>query len=471
MSTRLSALDAAFLAFESDRTPTHVGTLAFFEGGPFRDGAGRFRLAELRQRVEGRLHLVPRLRQVPAPTPLGLAHPVLVDVADFDIAHHVRLVEVGAPGSEAEALELAAQLHMERLDPSRPLWELWFVDGLADGRVALVEKIHHSIVDGVSGVEVATVLLDLDPDPPVDAAPTWEPTPEPGPVALALAGIGDRLRRPVDLLADALGGLRHPVAAAREVAHDVEALRSVLRPPLAAPRSSLNVQVGHRRRLAVVRRDLAAVKDDAHAHGGTVNDLVLAAVTGGLRRLLESRGELDGDADLALRALVPVSLHTATGELGNVVAGLVVDLPVGIDDPSARLASIAADMRDRKASGEAAASAGILHAADLLPPVLARSLSRAVHHQPFVNLVVTNVPGTSFPLYAMGARMLDAIPIVPLGGNLSVSIGILSYDGHLDLGLFADPEACPDLDVLVDGIEVAFDELVRARASGSRRTP
>ncbi len=462
MTTRLTALDNAFLAFESDRTPTHVGTVAFFEGGPFHDDNGAFRLEEIRTRIESRLHLVPRLRQVPAPTPLGIAHPVLVDDADFDIAHHVKLLAVGAPADEDAVFDLASTLHMETLDRSRPLWELWFVDGMADGRVALIEKIHHSIVDGVSGVEVATVMLDLAREPHDEPAPRWAPEPGRSSVELAAEGVVDRVRRPFDLLTDVLGGLRHPVDTARTTLHDVGALRTLLGPPRRATRSSLNVDVGHKRRLVAVRRDLAEVKEHAHAHGATVNDLVLTTVSLGLRRLLEARGELADDPGFALRALVPVSLHTARGELGNVVAGLVVDLPVGLEVPVATIRSISADMRRHKESGTAAASVRLLRGADLLPPALADSIGKAVHHQPFVNLVVTNVPGTSFPLYAMGAQMLDAVPVVPLGGNLAVSIGVLSYNGRLDLGLYADPEAVPDLDVLVAGIETAFDELAAA---------
>ncbi|MDZ7676089.1 MAG: wax ester/triacylglycerol synthase family O-acyltransferase [Acidimicrobiales bacterium] len=458
--TRLTALDSAFLAFESDRTPTHVGSVAFFEGEPFHDAHGAFRLADVRERIGARLHLVPRLRQRPTGTPLGVAHPLLVDDPDFDIAHHVKLTEVGAPASEAEVLELAAELHMERLDRSRPLWEIWFVDGLADGRVAMVEKIHHSIVDGVSGVEIATVLLDLERHPPETDPPPWQPE-EQGAVELLAGGMADRVRQPFDLLTDALDSLRHPAETAERAVHDARALSSFLRPPLLAPRSSLNDQVGHRRRLVPIRRDLAAVKEHAHGHGGTVNDLVLAAVTGGLRQLLTARGELPHDPGFALRALVPVSLHAAEGELGNVVAGLVVDLPVGLEEPIAQIRSITADLREHKKTGEATASARLLRGADLLPPVLTRSVSQAVHHQPFVNLVVTNVPGTTFPLYAMGAELLDAVPIVPLGGNLSISVGVLSYHGRIDLGIFADADACPDLDVLVAGIESAFDTLAQ----------
>ncbi len=458
--TRLTALDNAFLAFESDRTPTHVGTVAFFEGDPFHDEHGDFRLDEIRARVESRLHLVPRLRQIPAETPLGVAHPLLVDDPDFDIAHHVKLLQVGAPADEAAVFELAATLHMERLDRDRPLWELWFVDGLADGRVALVEKIHHSIVDGVSGVEVATVLLDVEREPAEPEAPPWTPDDDHSGFDLMAEGVADRIRRPFDLLTDALSSLRHPVQTAREAVHDADALRSFLEAPLRAPKSTLNVDVGHQRRLVAIRRDLSEVKEHAHHHGGTVNDLVLAAVTAGLRDLLDARGELpDDDPAFALRALVPVSLHTAEGELGNVVAGLIVDLPVGMADPVARIRSISADLRHHKETGEAAASARLLRGADLLPPTVANSIGRAVHHQPFINVIVTNVPGTTFPLYAMGAEMLDAVPIVPLGGNLTVSIGVLSYNGRIDLGLLADPVAMPDLDTLVAGVEAGFEDL------------
>lgn len=458
--TRLTALDSAFLAFESDRTPTNVGSVAFFEGAPFHDEHGAFRLAETRQRIESRVHLVPRLRQVPAETPFGVAHPVLVDHPEFDIAHHVKLVEVGAPAGEAAVLELAAELHMETLDRSRPLWELWFVDGMADGRVAMIEKIHHSIVDGVSGVEVATVLLDVEREPTEPDEIPYEPE-EHGLVELLAGGIADRIARQLGFVTAAFGDLRHPVETVERAVNDARALASFLRPPLRAPHTSLNVHVGHRRRLVSVRRDLATVKEHAHAHGGTVNDLVLAAVTAGLRQLLASRDELPEDPGFALRALVPVSLHTADGQLGNVIAGLVVDLPVGIEGVVGQIRSISADLAVHRGTGEIDASARLLRSADLLPPVLAQSVSRAVHHQPFVNLVVTNVPGTTFPLYAMGAELLEAIPIVPLGGNLSVSVGVLSYNGRIVLGIFADPDACGDLDVLVEGVESAFDALAQ----------
>ncbi len=457
MATRLHALDDAFLAAETARTPTHVGSVCTFEAGPLRD-AGRIRLRDLQDSVASRLHLVPRLRQVVASPPFGVAPPLLVDDADFDITHHVRLAAVAAPGDQAALQDLAATLHTERLDRSRPLWELWFVDGLADGRVGLVEKIHHAIADGVSGVEVASVLLDLEPSPPTTPAPGWEPLDAPAPAAQLLAGLGDRVVGPLGRVAGALSQVRRPGAALASVGRGVRGLGALLDPPLRAPATSLNAPVGPHRQLLAVRRDLAEVRRAAHRRGATVNDLVLTAVGGGLRTLLDHRGELPVDADLALHVLVPVSLHRG-GDLGNVVGGIVVRLPVGDADVEHRLSAVQGAMAAHKASGEGRLTADLLGAADLFPTSLAHVVSRSVHRQPLVNVIVTNVPGPDAPLYALGARMLDAVPIVPLGGNLTVSIGVLSYDGRLVVGLFADPEACPDLRTLADGVEEGFDAL------------
>ncbi len=457
--THLTALDAAFLAFEDDRTPAHVGSVCFFEGDPFHDADGRFRIAELRARIEARLHLVPRLRQVPLPGPLALTRPTLVDDPAFDIAHHVKVLEAGAPGDEASVLGLAATLHMELLDRSRPLWELWFVDGLADGRVALIEKIHHAIVDGVSGVEVATVLLDLRPDVESADPSPWSPAPLPRPADRLAAEIARSLRPPVDAVGAAIGRLLHPVSSATDLARDLRDLRDGLSQPRSAPESPLNQQVGHRRELTVVRRSLEAARASAHAHDATVNDLVVSAVAGGLRRWLEARGDLPEDDDFALRALIPVSMHAGDGEIGNQVGSLFVPIPVGIDDPVARLRSIASDLAERKASGAARSSAMLLHAVDLLPAAITRTVSLAVHRQGLVNLVITNIPGPPFALYAMGAEMLDALPVVPLGGNLGLSVGVLSYNGSLNVGLFADPDIVPDLAALGAGIDAEFDRV------------
>ncbi len=450
-TTRLSALDAAFLHYETDGTPAHVGSVAFFEGDPFRDDDGRFRLAAVRSRIESRLHLVPRLRQVVLPTPLGIAHPVLADDRYFDIVHHVKLVEVGAPGDESSVLELAASLHMERLDRDRPLWEMIFVDGMADGRVALVEKIHHAIVDGVSGVEVATVLLDLERDTEDHDAPAWYPHAWDGPAERLVKGLANRIALPFRWAAGAVSDLSSGSGALD--------LKTITRTFATAPKSSLNREVGHRRRLEPVRRDLEVVRARAHEHGATINDMVLAAVTQGLRAVLLARGETVEPSVEPLRALVPVSLHEAEGDLGNRVASLVVDLPIGISDPVERIETVAATMKEAKASGTAAASDQLLKGADLIPPNLAAVISRAVHRQPLINLVITNVPGPDVPLYAIGAKMLDAIPIVPLAGNLTISIGVLSYEGRLVLGLYGDPDAFDDFDVLVAAVEQGFDDL------------
>ncbi len=457
---RLGAIDVTYLDAEEPRVPLHVASLAIFEAGPLLDGEGRLRLGELQERIERRLGLLPRLRQRVQRVPGGVARPVWVDDEGFDITRHVDAVELPAPGDDAALLHLVEELLMVPLDRSHPLWHLRFVTGLSCNRVALVERAHHAMVDGVSGVDVSMVLLDTEPGAPVDGEKTWQPEPAPTPAALVVAGLADRVAAPLSAAIRVARSVLHPDQLIGGIRQTASALGTLGRSGWLAPKAPTNEQVGATRQILVTRVPFDDLQAAAARAGTTVNDVVLSVVAGGVRTLFESRGE-PVPAGRVLKTLIPVSLrdesHAMT--LGNRVGGMFANLPIGIADCGERLAAVHEITTELKASPEAATSSALLGLADLLPLSAARAIGRAVHHQPFVNTVITNVPGPPFPLYAMGSRMIEAIPIVPLGGNMDFEVAVLSYDGALTLCVTADRATCPDAQALMDGIESAFGEL------------
>jgi WS/DGAT/MGAT family acyltransferase len=476
---QLSTLESSFLWFEQPGRPIHVGAVATFEGAPLLDTDGRLRLDDLRRLIDDRLDEVPRLRQRIAAGTSPLERPRWVDDPDFAVAHHVDEIAVEPPGDEAAFRRVAERVNSELFPPERPPWQMRFVTGLAAGRVGLVERAHHALVDGVGGVDVAAVFLDLDrrgrppradraglptgPTPAAAAGPAGAPPPTLH-IPASVAALGGWLRLPAEVVGAAASAARHPLATARGAAGLARGLATVAAEGVLAPSASLNVVPGDRSELAWVSARLDGVRAAGRAAGGTVNDVVLAAVTAGLRSLLIER-RVPLPHDLALKALVPVSERggdpggDGVPALGNQVSALLAPLPVGDGDPARRLATIVASTRRLKASGEAAAIGAVLHAADLLPAPLARAVVRGVEHQPFVNLVVTNVPGPDCPLYLMGAEMLEAYPVLPLGANLSVGVAILSYNGTLHMGLTADADRCPDLAVFARSVDDALTAL------------
>jgi WS/DGAT/MGAT family acyltransferase len=469
---RLTALDASFVWFERPRVPIHVGAVATFEAAPLLDASGRLRLAELRDRIDARLDALPRLRRRLAPVPFDLDRPRWVDDPEFDIARHVGEIRLPPPGDEAALRRLAGDLQGEMLPRDRPLWDLRFVTGLSGDRVGLVERIHHALVDGVSGVELATLLLDLDPDAPAPPPPPpWSPAPPPDRLSLFAAGLRDRLADPVRAARAVADFALHPLDAARAAATVAQGVGTMVDEGLLAPRTSLNAPLAGARRLAWVRARLDEVRAAGHGAKASVNDVVLTAVAGGLRSLFLERGERL-PPDLVLKALVPVSLHGADehGTLGNRVSSIYAPLPVGIGDPQARLAAVARSMRRLKSRPEADSMGLVLDAVNVLPAVAARLIARAVEHQRFVNLVVTNVPGPPCPLYAGGARMLEAFPVVPLDANMTVGVAVLSYDGALMISLTADDLLCSDVDVFAAGIEQSLAQLGVAAAEPRQST-
>jgi diacylglycerol O-acyltransferase len=455
MSERLSTLDASFLYLEEPDTPMHVGGVLILEKLP----GGVDALAAL---VEARLSLVPRYRQRVAEVPGHLANPVWVDDPDFDIAYHVRRSGLPRPGTETQLLDLVSRLTSRPLDRSRPLWEAYLIEGLADNRVAVVTKTHPALVDGLSAIDIGQVLLDVAPDAPAPEPTEWRPGSVPTGTQLLRQALDEYVRRPSAVAETARGAvtdLRGTAARLRGAAGGL--LRTARSTILPAPSSPLNSSIGRQRRVAVARADLSDVKKIRQGNGGTVNDVLLTVVTGALREWLLSRGE-PVVAGTTVRALVPVSLQDDESARGDRVSSYLVDLPVGEPNPRVRLTRLSYAMRGIVAHGQSVSADNLIALTGFAPPTLhalgaraARGLSRRLF-----NLVVTNVPGPQVPLYAAGSEMLEVFPFVPLARGQGLSIGMTSYNGRVFFGLNADRDGVGDVDVLADLIEQEVGELV-----------
>jgi diacylglycerol O-acyltransferase / wax synthase len=455
---RLTAQDLMMLSTEEFGWPQDIGALAILDGGRLLDADGRVRIEAARDQVAQRLHLVPRFRQLLHRPRFGLGWPLWVDAPCIDLADHVRVLPLAAPADEARLLLACEDLRARRLDPSRPLWELWFLPGLPNGRVGLFIKLHHAIADGVAGVATLGAFLDLVPDPPPSSAPPWTPAPTPSTRALAT----DNASRHLRALRRAFMSLDHPIDSLRRARRGWPALREAFT-EAPGPRTSLNRRVGSHRRLALVRSDLELVKRIAHAHDAKVNDVLLTVLAGGLRALLLGRGErVDG---VVPRAAVPVSLHKERpGQArGNLDGMMAVPLPVGEPDDARRLRLIATDTAQRKKKPRSQGGTVFRN----LP--IQRALLRLAAHQHAMSTYAANVPGPPVRLYFAGAPLLEVFPVVPLLGNISVGVGALSYAGQFNLTAVADREACPDLQVFVQGARYSLDALAdRVRVPASR---
>ena len=457
MADRLSPLDASFLFVEESTTPMHVGGLMTFDDTPGFDAA-RF-VAQIGERLAG----VPRYRQKIREVPVHLGLPVWVDDPGFELDYHVRRSALPAPGSDAQLRELVGRLMSRQLDRARPLWEIYLVEGLSDDRFAIVTKIHHAMVDGLSSIDVGTVLLDVTPTPRESPPDDWHPAPEPSGLELAAGAVQEQLLRPQLMFGTAQRALLDVRSVVRTGGAMLAAARSASRP---APANPLNAPIGKQRRYGTSAGALDEYKAIRKAYGGTVNDVVLAVVTGALRRWMTTRGE-PVRATTTVRAMVPVSVRARStgGRLGNQISAYFVDLPVGEPDPVARLESVTAAMAGHKSSGQAIGASALIGLVGLATPTLhsmSARLTSSMSSRVF-NVVVSNVPGPQFPLYAMGARMRDMYPVVPLAKGQAVSIGITSYDGGIFYGLNADRDAMGDVDVLADAIGASLDELRRPR--------
>ncbi len=452
-SDRLSGLDSSFLHLERGPAHMHVASTTVFEG-PTPD------YEEFCEHISARLHLVPRFRQKLRFVPLGQGRPKWVDDPQFNLEYHVRHTALPSPGSEEQLRILAARVFSQRLDRSKPLWEMWLVDGVEGDRCAIIAKTHHCLVDGVSGVDITTVLFDAAPDPEPLAGPQpWVPQPEPSDAQMLAEALVERATQPAEVVRGARAVFRAPRMAAHAVVDGLEAAGAFARAGMGAPSSPFNVEIGPYRRFCWVQTSLADLKRIKNVVGGTVNDVVLAAVAGAIGRYLRAHGF--ATRDLELRAMVPISVRAGDehGALGNRVSSYMAPLPIGIEDPQERLRKVSGAMGDLKESKQAVGATLMTELADFAPPTIAGQAARLQSRQRFFNLVVTNVPGPQFPLFLMGRRLQAVFPMVPLAKRQAVCFGIMSYDGQVNFGLIGDFDAITDLDALAGDLEASIAEL------------
>src|SRR4051794_2750961 len=455
---RLSSVDASFLTNETSDSHMHVGAVLIFEGPPPS-------YDDFIEQVRSRLPLVPRFRQKLAVPRFQVGRPLWVDDPTFNLYYHVRHTALPAPGNEDQLRRLTGRIFSQQLDRSKPLWESWLVQGLERNRFALISKTHHAMVDGVSGVDLSTVLFDVKPVPePVPSADSeWAPGPEPSTAQLLAKGVADVANAPLRLAERVVNAVQHPEATARRVAEALEAVGQVawaFADP--APEVPLNTNIGSHRRVVWVRSELQTFKEIKDELGGTVNDVVLAVVSGALRGWLLGRGVRS--EGLQLRALVPVSIRAEDerGNLGNRIAAMRGPLPVYVEDPVRRLEIVRESMEGLKQSKQALGAEVISRFNDFAPPTLLAQAARVNFSTRLFNLIVTNVPGPQIPLYVLGREQEDAFPVAFLPENHALAIAIMSYNGHINFGLLADYDSMEDVDVICEGIEEAIGELAEA---------
>jgi len=459
---RLTFLDNASLLIESPTTPMHVAAISTFEMGPLERPDGGLDIDRIREFVASKLHRIPRYRQKLAWVPLE-QQPVWVDDHHFNIHYHVRHTALPRPGDERQLKRLAARVMAQHLDRSKPLWELWFVEGLEHAdRFAMIQKFHHCMVDGAAAVALMDVLLDHRPTTDFPPAPRWVPRPEPTAWELAADAVGRYLRLPAEIaglapgLLDGASALRERVRALADTARSTTAL------PDATP---INQRIGPHRRFDWLSMDLAAIKAVKGRLGGTVNDVLLATVAGAMRRFLERRGVRTEGLDF--RVMAPVNVRSASERTapGNRVSAWMVPLPIAEPDPVKQVEAVRAATRALKDSHQALGADTLMQLLDHVPaPLLAFAVPQVAHRLLAANLVVTNVPGSREPLYLLGAKMLDTYGFIPLSDYLCLNIVLFSYVDALHWGFVGEWDLVPDLHDFVDDVRVAFQQLVDAVA-------
>src|SRR4051812_40317828 len=455
----MSALDSGFYFAESENTPMHVGSVAVFDGpAPSYGDVVRLLLSKM--------PLVPRYRQRVREVPMQLGRPLWVDDAHFQILYHVRHTAVPGPGSDEQLRNLAGRVLGQRLDMAKPLWELWLVEGLADNRWAIISKVHHCMVDGIAGTDLMQLMFDLEPDAKHEAPKDWTPRRTPSSLSLVSESVSDALAHPLRALSslpsagNAARGAKAIIEQGKVVAQTVP---SVARQAVTPTARSLNGPIGPHRRWAWTEGKFEEFKAVRTAFGGTVNDVVLAAITGGFRDLLQGRGELSSEK-LVVRSMVPVSVRQPgqKGNMDNQVSAVFVDLPVGLSDPKERLTAIRGQMDEYKRAMSAVDANSIIDMGNYVAPaLLALGVRAALSAGQFVcQAVTTNVPGPRFPLYVLGKKMVSAYAYVPIAGGTRCSIGIFSYQNTMTFGLNADFDGYPDIETLSGGIRRGLDELL-----------
>ena len=469
MPDRLSPLDVSFLYLEELTTPMHVGGVVIFEVPD-----GGFDYERLVRLIRDRINLVPRYRQRVRWVPGHLANPVWVDDENFDVTYHVRRSALPRPGTDEQLNELVARIMSRPLDRERPLWEMYLVEGLDDDRFAILTKTHHAMVDGATAIDIGQVILDTTPEPREVPADDWRPQREPSSAELVAGAVNEIARSPKAVVDTVRTGLIDVQETVTQLGRNVVGLTSAARTMASPARSSpLNVSIGGARRYATTETDLENLKRIKRAHGGTINDIVLTILAGALRMWMMTRAEPVTPRS-SIRALVPVSVRSSGDSSGNQIAAFLCDLPIGEPDPVIRLQRVRFEMDMLKETGQMLGATALVGVASFTPPTVhslgarvVSGLSRRVY-----NTVITNVPGPQFPLYAGGALMLAAYPVVPLARGQAVSIGLTSYDGGVFFGLNADREAMPDVEILAQCIDDAIEEmLATVTLSGKARKP
>jgi WS/DGAT/MGAT family acyltransferase len=457
----LTALDTVFLDLETPNVHMHVGSVGIFEAGDFaQDGDGGLDFERICSRVEIDLRRVPRFRQKLARVPVT-GHPVWVDDDRFNLLYHVRHTSLPLPGDERSLKRLVGRIMSEKLDRSKPMWELWFVEGLEDGRFAVVSKVHHCLIDGISGVDLLSAFMGPDAEyAPSELAHHWVPRPAPGALGLLGDDLWRRASLPMRVVRGALRATREPrqsLEAATHVATGlVETLTGSFTPASETP---FNVEIGPHRRFDWTRMDLGVVREIKQKHGGTVNDVVLSCVAGAVRTYLDKHDV--PLADLDFRTFVPVSTRKKQerGKLGNRVSLLVVPSPVNEPDPRKRLAKVIEATTEVKQSDQIAGAEALEELSDWTATAILTQFSRLAATRRAYNLVVTNVPGPPMPVFLQGSRMLESYPLVPLFSNQALGIALFSYDGALHWGFNSDWDALSDLHDFVESVGREFETL------------
>jgi diacylglycerol O-acyltransferase / wax synthase len=466
-STVMNPLDAVFLYIEDGISHMHIGSCAIFAGPPPT-------ISEMTTLIESKLPLLTRYRQRVRFVPGGLGHPVWVDDPYFNLSYHVRHSALPPPGDEQDLENLMGRLMSQELDRHRPLWEAWMVEGFADDRWALISKVHHCMVDGISGTDLMAVMLDPERAAKTQPIQPWTPQPEPSDWRLAADAVTRMAVKPFRGMLELRGGAPSIKQARESLGDVVGGLRS-LGGRLLLPTKPVSVEgsIGPHRRWAAARCSLDDAKTIRTAFGGSVNDVILAAITGAFRTVMMERGDPVG-SDVVLRSLVPVSMrHPDDHTSNNQVSLMIAELPVGIADPMQRLEAVRTQMSTLKSSHQIAAGSAVVNAAAFLPPVLlalgARAAMGVLRRMPqhSVNTVTTNVPGPQFPLFALGREMLEYLPFVPLSEGLRIGIAILSYNGHIAFGVTGDYDTAPDVHFMAEQIEA---EIAGLRKRAKRRT-
>ena len=469
MMQSLMGMDAAFLSLETPTTPMHVGVALVLD--PPEGTRSLFspstRYAQIRRVIAQRLHLIPQLRQRAIRVPFGLHHPVWVDDPDFDLDDHLSRASLPSPGGAAELDAFVAGVMSRQLDPDRPLWEMHVVEGLEDDRTALIAKVHHAILDGVSGASVLATFLDLNPRSRVTSLPTeWDPAPLPSNAQMLRHAASSLVRQPSETLSTLQAGVE---AVADLGMHNRELVDRGEQPPpgfFAAPRTSFNGAVSNRKRFASLSVPLEDVKLVGRVYEATVNDVILAVVSGGLRRLLEARGE---SAELSMVAMVPVSTRPEGKgeELGNQVSGMLVSLASDIDDPVHRLDAISESARVAKEQEKLHRGRFLGDLAQIALPALATRLARAMAGtrlfdkvRPPFNVTVSSVRGPDFSLFCAGSRVADMYPVGPIAEGIGVNVTVFSYLDRVQFGLLACRRLLPELGEVASYLDEALGELV-----------